>query len=287
MINLWARGGVEDEDEARESENPLSQTASPEPKRSVAAKSPGEEPLLECRSSHEITSSAYPDARATTPQPVAKVTTPFKLRSETHSEEKSTPSSPEVVQVTASFKTAEISEIALPEDPVTPQPPRFKLPAQLAIHLPDTCNSRLADPRLADPIAECRRRIAVFESEIEKRELALEKTKQHLARNEQEMASHGDSDALEDLDMELQLSALEQVREIADVCEAMRACKISLYKLMYDADAFPNIRDAVPPERFLSKKSGAGGYEKPTGFVRHAEQRAAMRDLATVPSSTW
>ena len=90
-----------------------------------------------------------------------------------------------------------------------------------------------------------------------KKEQAIDKTKQELDQNDQEMTLCGegapnlDGDTLEDLSMQLQLSVLERMRELGDLNEARRTYQMSLFKLCYDAKAFPNIPDAMPLKRIF------------------------------------
>lgn len=300
MINLWAQREVDDE-EKPEVVNPLSKRASPETskpaigsKQKVAAKRNTEGPLVK----DQLGEIALPAESA------GNLATPFN----------------QALKIAAgAVKVDQLSEIAPPAFPLeawtlgssspphrVTQAPKSKL--KLFQHLPDTCDSKLklskhapdstcnstvGGQQLSDPVAECCRRIALFQAEIQKIEQALDKTKRDLDRNEQEMTLYGEGppnlngDTLEDLDMRLQLSQLEQMRELAEHSEAMRTCQISLYKLCYDAEAFPSISDAVSPEHILQKKPCDTGSMKHRGIALAKERRASMRDLATSPSQTW
>lgn len=168
------------------------------------------------------------------------------------------------------------------------QAPESKLKVK---RLAEACHS--GGQQCSDPVAECCRRIASVESEIRKIEEAIGKTKQELERNEEELTVYGEGppnlngETLEDLNMQLQLTMLEQMREIADLGEDMRTCQMSLYKLCYDAEAFPNIPAAVPSVRNLSKKPSDVVETEHRGITSATEKRTAMRNLTINPSQTW
>lgn len=191
----------------------------------------------------------------------------------------------------------QLSEVALPTDLVesAATPSKSKFATNLFKHLPGTCDSRVVRKQLSDPVAECCRRIRLLDVKIRKKEHGIDKTKQELDRLDQEMTLCGegppnlDGDTLEDLSMQLQLSVLGQMRELADLSEARRTYQLHLYKLSYDAEAFPNIPDAMPPEFISSKKLPDRAESKPREVVLAKEQMAgmAMRDLSISPSRTW
>lgn len=289
MIHLWAQRAAEDEEKAGVV-NPSSHKASSETSRPAAesndkgvAKTNTEEPLVYDQLGDTVSSA----------QLIGKLAKPLNQDS----------------KVAAERSDIDLpSEIVLPAFPMeawtvySSSPPQSvtknaKCKVKLSQHQ-DACSSKpklskFGEQQLLDPVAECLRRIALFQVKINQIEQALNKTKTDLDRNEQEMTLHGEGppnlngDTLEDLDMRLQLTRLSQMRELAEHSEAMRSCQISLYKLCYDPEAFPSLVDAVSPEHSLRKKFCNSRSMKHRGVALAKEQRASMRDLATSPSRTW
>jgi hypothetical protein len=302
MIHLWARPVV-DEDEQQQDESQNSKIAWPkaakpeiEVRQAVPPRVSPDQVVLQAEC--EVPKPAIESKQAFPPSRSAdKVVSQDQCSEITSSADLiasvATPCSHATKHLAENAESDQCSKIALPEGPVATQALKSKFSTKLFRKLPGTRVSMVAGERLSDPIAECCRQIGLLESEIQTKEQAMEKTKHALDRNDQQIALLGegspnlDGDTLEDLGMQLQLSALEQVREIADLCKARQTHQMILYKLCYDAEAFPNTASAMPSKSVFSKKVSHRSQRKTRAVFSAMEEKTASRDHSSDASRTW
>jgi hypothetical protein len=283
MIHLWAQQALE-EDGANQSqvENQICKTASPQ------ASNPG------IGSSRQFHPAERIQDRPVVKDLLSETASPGNSVSSTAIPDNAT----KPLAENAATDQCTSNQIDLAErESVVVHATISKFAKKLFDHLPGTRDSDSAGKQLSDPVAECCRRIGLVDAESQRKEQAIDKTKQELDRIDQEMTLCGeglpnlDGDTLEDLSMQLQLAVLEQMRELADLSDARRTLQMSLYKLCYDAEAFPSMPDDMSLELLLSKKRPDRGDSKPKGFgMAQNVQRASMAlgDLSLLsPSRTW
>mmetsp|Transcript_37797 Transcript_37797/g.66596 ORF Transcript_37797/g.66596 Transcript_37797/m.66596 type:complete len:186 (-) Transcript_37797:110-667(-) len=138
-------------------------------------------------------------------------------------------------------------------------------------------------------------RLSFLETALHRKEQALEQTRQELDQSEQELALIGEGppnihgETREDLVMQLQLSMLEHVREIADLRQALRICRMSLYKSCFSTEGDTHAIAQFDKD-VRSKSTGTASersHRGPKGTVLATAQRASIRELATDPSRKW